>query len=68
MEASKNQVVRSRLIILHAGGESGCVDGAALVFQSKEVTGDYHGEMTAQHFEELFHDTLMPNIQLTPLL
>ena len=58
----------SRLIILHAGGESGWVDGAALVFQSKKATGDYHDEMTVQHFEEWFHDALMPNIQPTPLL
>ena len=58
----------SRLIILHAGGESGWVDGAALVFQSKKATGDYHDEMTAQHFEEWFHDALMPNIQPNSLI
>ena len=46
----------SRLIILQSGGESGWVDGAALVFQSKKATGDYHDEMTAQHFEEWFHE------------
>ena len=40
----------SRLIILHAGGTSGWVDGTALVFQSKKATGDYHDEMTAQYF------------------
>ena len=58
----------SRLIILHAGGESGWVDGAALVFQSKKATGDYHDKMTAQHFEEWFHDALMPNIQPNSLI
>ena len=58
----------NRLIILHAGGESGWVDGAALVFQSKKATGDYHDEMTVQHFEEWFHDALMPNIQLNSLI
>ena len=52
----------TRLIILHAGSDSGWVNGAALVFQSKKATGDYHDEMTAQHFEKWFHDTLMPNI------
>ena len=31
----------SRLIILHAGCESGWVNGAALVFQRKKATGDY---------------------------
>ena len=41
----------NRLIILHAGGENGWVNSAYLVFQSKKVTGDYHDEMTAAHFE-----------------
>ena len=58
----------SRLIVLHAGGESGWVDGAALVIQNKKATGDYHDEMTLQHFEEWFHDALMPNIQPNSLI
>lgn len=53
----------NRLILLHVGSESGWVDGAALVFQSKKVTGGYHDEMTGQHFEEWFHDTLIFNVQ-----
>ena len=52
----------SRLIILHAGSESGWIDEAALVFQSKNATGDYHDEMTSEHFEEWCHDSLKPNI------
>lgn len=58
----------SRLIILHAGTEDGWVNGAALVFQSKKASGDYHDEMTAQHFEEWFHDSLMPNLQSNSLI
>ena len=58
----------SRLIILHAGGSNGWIDGAALVFQSKKATGDYHDEMTADHFEEWFHDSLLPNIQSNSLI
>ena len=58
----------SRLIILHAGGESGWVYGPVLVFKSKKEPGDYHDEMTALHFEELFHDALMPNIQPNSLI
>ena len=34
----------TRLIILHAGGEDGWIEGADLVFQSKKSTGDYHDE------------------------
>ena len=58
----------SRLIILHAGCEQGWIDGAALVFQSKKSTGDYHDEMTSEHFEEWFHDSLMPNVPPNSLI
>ena len=53
---------RSRLIILHAGSENRWVSDVALVFQSKKATGDYHDEMTSEHFEEWFHDSLLPHI------
>ena len=53
---------RNRLFILHAGSENGWIPGADLVFQSKKSTGDYHDEMTVEHFEEWFHDSLMPSI------
>ena len=39
---------------LHAGGSKGWVAGAELVFQRKKSTGDYHDEMTGEHFEEWF--------------
>ena len=58
----------SRLIILHAGSENGWINGADLVFQSKKTTGDYHDEMTSEHFEEWFHDSLMPNIPANSLI
>ena len=32
------------------------------MFQSEKATGDYHDEMKSKHFEEWFHDSLMPNI------
>ena len=38
------------------------------VFQSKKATGDYHDEMTSEHFEEWFHDSLMPNIPANSLI
>ena len=34
------------------GGENGWIDGAALVFQIKTATGNYHDEMPTFHFEE----------------
>ena len=57
----------SRLILLHAGSENGLINGADLVFQSKKVTGDYHDEMTSEHFEEWFHDSLLPNIPFSSI-
>ena len=50
------------------GGENGWINGAALVFQSKKATGDYHDEMSAVHFEEWFHDSLIPNLQSNSLI
>ena len=49
-------------------GENGWVDGVPLVFQSKKKTGDYHDEMTAEHFEEWFHDTLLPKLPPNSLI
>ena len=46
----------NRLIILHAGGEDGWIEGADLVFQSKKATGDYHDEMNSERFKEWFRD------------
>ena len=53
----------SRLIVLHAGSRKGWVAGAELVFQSKKCTGDYHDEMTGEHFEKWFNDTLIPKLE-----
>ena len=36
------------MIILHAGGENGWIDGADLVLQSKKATGDYLDEMSTE--------------------
>ena len=52
----------TRLIILHAGSCKGWINGAELVFQSKK-SGDYHDEMTSEHFEEWFNDTLIPKLE-----
>ena len=48
--------------MLHAGTEDGWIADAALVFQSKHNTGDYHDEMQHQTFEEWFNCTLLPKI------
>ena len=58
----------TRLIILGAGGESGWVPNTTLIFRSKKNTGDYHDEMTAEHFEEWFATKLLPNVQPNSLI
>ena len=49
-----------RLIILHAGGADGWVEGAGLVFRSKTNSGDYHDEMNNEHFMEWMTEQLLP--------
>ena len=39
-----------------------------LIFHSKKNIGDYHDEMTGEHFEEWFRDKLIPNIQPNSLI
>ncbi len=51
-----------RLIIVHAITMEGWVDGAELVFQAKNSTGDYHGQMNYDNFSKWFSNQLLPNI------
>ena len=49
-------------IQLHVGSCKGWINGAELVFQSKK-SGDYHDEMTSEHFEEWFNNILIPKLE-----
>ena len=49
-----------RLIILHAGGVDGWVEGADLVFRSKTNSTDYHDEMNSKHYMEWMTQQLLP--------
>ncbi len=51
-----------RLIILNAMSSKGWVRGAKRVFQAKRKTGDYHGQMNAELFQQWFSEELIPNI------
>ena len=57
-----------RFILLGVGSEMGWVPNTTLIFQSKKDTGDYHDEMTGEHFEEWFHEKLLPNIPPNSLI
>ena len=52
-----------RLIILHAGGVDGWVEGADLVFRSKTKSGDNHNEMNSKHFMEWMTTQFLPQIE-----
>ena len=56
------------LIILVAGGENGWIFNTTLIFRSQKNTGDYHAEMTADHFEEWFGTKLLPNVPPNSLI
>ena len=52
-----------RLIILHAGGVDGWVEGADLVFRSKTNSTDYHDEMNSKHYMEWMTQQLLPRFE-----
>ncbi|XP_045202333.2 uncharacterized protein LOC123555810 [Mercenaria mercenaria] len=51
-----------RMIIVHAGTETGFVKGAELVFKSQSHTGDYHDEMNSTNFMKWLQEKLLPNL------
>jgi len=53
-----------RLIILHAGGSNGWVDGALFLSCKKMsvASADYHYDMDSKIFEEWFEKRLIPNL------
>ena len=50
------------MIVLHAGGVEGLVEGADLVFKSKMNSANYHDEMNNKDFMEWLTQQLLPNI------
>ena len=53
----------SKLIVLHAGGVEGWVEGADLVFRSKRNSTDYHDEMNSDHYIEWLTEQLLPRLE-----
>lgn len=50
-------------MILHAGSEKGFVSGASLIFKAGTNTGDYHGEMNSENFENWLKFDLLPSLE-----
>ena len=51
-----------RLIIVHAGGKGGFLNGTDLIFKSPTTNNDYHGQMNAVDFEKWIREKLLPNV------
>lgn len=52
----------NKWIIVHAGGETGFVENALLVFKSNTKSGDYHEEMNNTNFKKWITEKLLPNL------
>lgn len=63
MGVQDNMNSGNRLIILHAGGASGFLAGAELIYKAGSTTGDYHGQMNSGNFQKWVVNQLMPNLQ-----
>ena len=51
-----------RLIIIHAGGESGFVPGALLMWKANQASGDYHHQMNKDNYEKWMKEKVIPNL------
>ncbi|KAF2898567.1 hypothetical protein ILUMI_07612, partial [Ignelater luminosus] len=57
-----------RLIIVHAGGKSGFVPNALLIFPSGSKSGDYHHDMNYENFSKWLETQVLPNLPLRSVL
>ncbi|GLG95894.1 Uncharacterized protein GBIM_02761 [Gryllus bimaculatus] len=51
-----------RLIVVHAGGNNGFINGAELIFKADSASGDYHGQMNPENFEKWVREKLLENL------
>ncbi|KAF8771586.1 hypothetical protein HNY73_018986 [Argiope bruennichi] len=57
-----------RLIVVHAGSESGFVPNAELIFKAGSGTGDYHGQMNSDNLKKWIVEKLLPNIPMNSII
>ena len=48
--------------MVNAITKDGWIPNAKLVFQAKQSSGDYHGQMNYKNFSKWFQEQLLPNI------
>lgn len=51
-----------RVVIVHAGSETGFVPSALLTFKSGMKSGDYHDDMNFDNYEKWIRTQLLPNL------
>ena len=51
-----------RVIMVHAGSETGFVPNALLIFKAGAKSGDYHQNMNFNNYEKWLRSQLMPNL------
>ena len=50
------------MIVVHAGGETGFISNALLMFKSGFKKGDYHNDMNYENYEKWVSEMLIPNL------
>jgi transposase len=63
-----NSSSSNRLVIVHAGCESGFLENSLVIFKAGLVTGEYHGQMNAKNFEKWVTDRLLPSIPANSII
>jgi hypothetical protein len=51
-----------RLTVVHTGSSNGFLEGAGLMFKAGTASGDYHGQMNADNFEEWLNEIVIPKL------
>ncbi|KAL0880990.1 hypothetical protein ABMA27_002142 [Loxostege sticticalis] len=51
-----------RVVIVHAGSETGFIPNALLTFKAGTKSGDYHDNMNFENYEKWLKSQLMPNL------
>lgn len=60
--------VGARWIIAHAGGKTGFINNALLLFKSKTKSSDYHDDMNATNFMRWIKEKVIPNLPSSSLV
>jgi hypothetical protein len=63
-----HQSRKGKDIILHAGGHSGFIPNALVIFKSNQKTGNYHNEMNGENYTCWLKEKLIPNLEPNSVL